>query len=73
MSSMGETGLLEICAISCSWIISESFITLIGISDNFWMLLMLSLSLIKNSEFLLDETPAAFLLSNDFSACEISL
>ena len=34
---------------------------------------MLSLSLIKNSEFLLDETPTAFLLSNDFNASEISL
>ena len=73
ISSTGDNGFFEIFAISWSWIISELLTTLIGISEIFWTLWVLSLSLIKNSEFWFEETPAALLLSKDSKALEIWL
>ena len=66
ISSIGDTGLFAILAMSSNCIISESLITLIGISEIFLILLILSFSLKRNSEFLSEETPIDFFVSSDF-------
>ena len=63
ISSMGYKGCLDIEAISWSLMISEPFITFIGISPICCGLVILSFNLIRNSEYWSETTPTGFLLS----------